>query len=339
MNVSIEDVAKRANVSISTVSRVLNGRNVVQATTRKRVEDAIEVLGYRPNVFARGLSLRKSHILGVVLPDLHGEFYSEVIRGANAEARQCGYSMLLSSVPAEDDGHGFMSAVGNQCIVDGLVVMVSEMNSRIRSVLADVKVPLVVLDAIVDGLQHDSVVIDQRGGATALMQHFVNLHPERPVVFIGGRKTNLDTIDRLAAYQSVLSAAGRQPVTRDVYYLDYMYDSAYRLAQENVLRWSKDRACVFTANDEMAAGVIEAASAHGLQIPRDIPLVGFDDTRIARLIRPRLTTVHVPMAEMGAAAIRMLSDRITEPAGPPRHVKLPAELIIRESCGGAPPSP
>ena len=109
MPASIEDVAKRANVSISTVSRVINRKKIVNAQTRERVEEAIKELGYRPNVFARGLMLRKSNILGLVLPDLHGEFYSEIIRGANQKTRELGYHLLVSSVSADDDGRDVLA--------------------------------------------------------------------------------------------------------------------------------------------------------------------------------------------------------------------------------------
>ena len=116
MAVSIADVASRANVSISTVSRVINGRAVVNEETKKRVEAAIAELGYRPNVYARGLMLKKPRVLGLMLPDIHGEFYSEIIRGANAKARQLGYHLLVSSIENEDDGETVLSAISDQLL-------------------------------------------------------------------------------------------------------------------------------------------------------------------------------------------------------------------------------
>src|ERR1700752_2673786 len=126
MPASIEDVAKLANVSISTVSRVINRRSLVNQETCKRVEAAIRELRYRPNAFARGLMLRKSGIVGLVLPDLHGEFYSEIIRGANVQAREMGHNLLLSSAMRGDDGEGWLSAIGQRALVDGLAMMVSD---------------------------------------------------------------------------------------------------------------------------------------------------------------------------------------------------------------------
>src|SRR3990172_2302580 len=123
---SIEDVARLANVSISTVSRVINRRPVVNKETCERVEAAIRELRYRPNAFARGLMLRKSGIVGLVLPDLHGEFYSEIIRGANSQAREMGHNLLVSSALPGDDAESWLAAIGQHGLVDGLAVMVSD---------------------------------------------------------------------------------------------------------------------------------------------------------------------------------------------------------------------
>ncbi|MEO1498738.1 MAG: LacI family DNA-binding transcriptional regulator [Planctomycetota bacterium] len=334
MPVSIEDVARRAGVSISTVSRVLNRRNIVNADTRKRVEKAIDALGYRPNVFARGLMLRRSNILGLVLPDLHGEFYSEIIRGANTKTRELGYHMLVSSVTADDDGHDVLSAVGTQGLVDGIIVMVTEMSSRIRSSLAGADLPLVVLDGDVPGVKHDSVVIDQQQGAEAMVRHLLDTAPDDRVLFIGGHEMNLDTRDRLEAYRRVLAEHGRPPAGDDVVHLDYRYETAFNYASGRVLQWAERPTTVFAANDEMAAGVVDAAIAATLRVPEDLKVVGFDDTRIAQLTRPRLTTVRVPKSDMGAAAIELLCARLSEPKRPSTKVTLETELVVRESCGG-----
>ncbi|TWT97643.1 Catabolite control protein A [Botrimarina colliarenosi] len=333
MAASIEDVAKKANVSISTVSRVLNRRNIVNAETCKRVEAAIAELGYRPNVFARGLMLRKSNVLGLVLPDLHGEFYSEIIRGANLKTRELGFHLLVSSVSADDDGQDVLSVVGAQGLVDGIVVMVTEMSSLIRRTLANSSTPLVVLDGDIQGAKHDTVTIDHHNGAEALVRYLVSSNPRGRIVFLGGHETNLDTIDRLNAYRKVLAEVGIRPDPDDIAHLDYSYETAFDFASERVRDWAASGVTVFAANDEMAAGVVDAAIAATLAVPDDLRVVGFDDTRIAQLTRPRLTTVHVPMAEMGSKAIELLCQRLAEPDRPSTRVTLPTRLVVRESCG------
>ncbi len=333
MPASIQDVANRAKVSISTVSRVLNRRNVVNETTRKRVESAISELDYSPNVFARGLMLRRSHILGLVLPGLHGEFYSEIIHGADKRAQALGYRLMVSSVAAEDDGSGLVNIVGDHGMVDGLAVLITEANARTRSTLERMKAPLVVLDGDFEGVKHDSVVIDQRLGAVAMMRHLVGELGARRVVFVGGPVTNIDTMERLGAYRSVMQEYGCDVAAGDVHHLDYEYDTAYELGLKRAKEWSRRRATVFAANDEMAAGVIAAANKVGVTVPDDLPVVGFDDTRVATMTRPRLTTVRVPMASMGAAAVDLLVQRIENPDRPATRLTLQPELVVRESCG------
>ena len=335
MTVSIEDVAKKANVSISTVSRVLNRRNIVNVNTRKRVESAIQELDYRPNVFARGLMLQRSNILGLVLPDLHGEFYSEIIRGANLRARQLGYQLMISSVVKSDDGSTVLSAVSQSGLVDGLAVMVSDIDARTRKTLSKVSIPFVVLDGDVEGVKHDSVVIDQRQGAEAMFRHLISNCGAKRTIFVGGPNTNFDTLERLTAYRSVLSEASIPIGRQDVFHLDYGYATAYELASKHVLQWSKSDASVFAANDEMAAGIIDAAIEQGISVPEQLRVVGFDDTRIAQMTRPRLTTVHVPMSSMGAAAVELLCQRLDDPQRAPRKITLQSELRVRNSCGAA----
>jgi LacI family transcriptional regulator len=336
MPASIEDVAKRANVSISTVSRVINRRELVNVKTRERVEEAIRELRYRPNAFARGLMLRKSGIIGLVLPDLHGEFYSEIIRGANLQAREMGTNLLLSSALPGDDAQSWLAALGQRALLDGLAVMVSDtMASGIGPALAELGLPIVVLDGEIDGVEHDTVVIDQRQGVEAMMRHLLNERGMQRIVFVGGLKTNIDTQARYKAYCDMLREAGRILNADDVYYLDYTHESAYRLAMSEVRNWAGEGSCVFAANDEMASGIIAGAMARDVEVPQQLAVVGFDDTRMAQMTKPMLTTVRVPMSNMGATAIELLCQRIAEPEREAKTVSLPAELIVRDSSGAA----
>ena len=334
MAASIEDVAKKANVSISTVSRVINRRELVNVRTCERVEQAIRELRYRPNAFARGLMLGKSGIVGLVLPDLHGEFYSEIIRGANLQAREMGTNLLLSSALPGDDAQRWLAALGQHALLDGLAVMVSDtMATDIGPALAELQLPIVVLDGEINGVEHDTVVIDQRQGALDVMQHLLDDCRKRRIIFVGGLKTNIDTQARYQAYFDALTKAELNVNTDDVYYLDYTYESAYRLASSNVGNWAGEVACVFAANDEMAAGIIAGAIARGVSVPDELAVVGFDDTRVAQMTKPLLTTVRVPMSTMGATAIELLCQRIAEPQRQSTTVSLSAALMVRESSG------
>lgn len=335
MAASIADVARLANVSISTVSRVLNRRELVNPQTCARVQSAIAQLGYTPNAFARGLMLRKSNVVGLMLPDLHGEFYSEVIRGANEQARTFGYNLMISSARDEEEGRTLLESLQQRTLLDGVAIMVSELSDHVQEALRDLRLPYVLLDADVEGTLHDCVIIDQRHGAAALMRHLLGRCRAQRVVFIGGLATNVDTIARYEAYRQVLAEFERPLRDEDVHYLDYEYDTAYEFALEHVARWQGPGSAVFAANDEMAAGVLAAAQAAAVPLPERLQVVGFDDTRIARMTRPALTTVRVPMSRMGAEALRLLCERIADPQRAASRVILRPELVIRESCGGA----
>jgi LacI family transcriptional regulator len=153
------------------------------------------------------------------------------------------------------------------------------------------------------------------------------------VVFVGGLETNLDTMERLAAYRDVMNACGLAIRPADILHLDYRYEPAYQLGLECVAEWAEDDACIFAANDEMAAGIIDAAIEQGIGVPTQLRVVGFDDTRIAQMTRPRLTTVHVPMSSMGASAVELLCQRLDEENRPATKLTLQSELIVRVSCG------
>lgn len=334
MAVSIDDVAQLAQVSISTVSRVINNRtDLVNEKTRQRVDAAIKQLGYKPNAFARGLMLRRSEIVGLILPDLHGEFYSEIIRGANLQARTSGYNLMVSSLGDGDAGDTLLSALQQRAILDGVAVMVSEMTDQTQEVLSKFNLPFVLLDDDVSGIPHDSVVIDQHHGAAELARHLVSKCGVKRIVFVGGPPKNVDSNARLESFRAVLAQNNMAIAPADVYHLDYEYETAFELAADEVKRWAGAGHCVFAANDEMAAGVLAAAAARGLNIPRDLAVVGFDDTRIAKMTRPLLTTVRVPMSRMGAQAVELLCQRVAEPQREPTRLSLKPELVVRESCG------
>lgn len=335
MAASIEDVARHAKVSISTVSRVVNRRELVNAKTRARVESAIRELGYQPNAFARALMLRRSEIVGLVLPDLHGEFYSEIIRGANARARDLGYNLVISSTRDGDESHSLLHAVQQRTILDGLAVMVSEVTHHVQEALRGLRLPFVVLDDAIETAPHDSVIIDQRHGAQAMMDHLLGPCGAQRIIFVGGQVTNVDTMARYAVYGERLAAAGRPAAAEDVFYLDYAYETAFALARTHVRAWAGPRNCVFAANDEMAAGIIAAATTAGIRVPDELAVVGFDDTRVARMTHPPLTTVRVPMSEMGARAIELLCGRLAEPDRPTVRISLQPELVVRASCGAS----
>lgn len=329
---SIQDVAAAAGVSTATVSRVLNNPDLVSATTAERVRKAIEQLGYKPNLFAQGLMTRKSHVLGFALPDIFGEFYSELLRGADAEARRQGYHLLVGSESRKPD-----SAVPNGNLafrlVDGLAVMITEPNDRILKQAKDLRLPVVLMDLEVDDPTVDCVIVDNKSGAREATEHLLSSVAPARLFFVGGPRENFDTVERAAEFTRVLKAHNHAPGAEQVVFGRYAVEWGYLWAAQQLTKGGPGlRGCaVLAGNDEIALGILQAAQDHKLKVPDELRIVGFDDTRIASLVRPSLSTVRVPLAEVGATAISTLISRLKNPSRAPERVHIPTKLIVRES--------
>jgi LacI family transcriptional regulator len=337
---SIQDVAASAGVSTATVSRVLNNAGLVAPETAKRVLKAIADLGYKPNLFAQGLMTRKSHVLGFALPDIHGEFYSELLRGADAEARRLGYHLLVSSEAHSRDEQSRQGSLAFG-LIDGLAVMITEPNEALLKEAQDATLPLVVLDADLRARGFDSVVVDNRAGTRAATAHLLSstgspgATPPDRCCFVGGPRGNFDTHHRAEAFsQTLREHTGKEPGPDQVSFGDYSLQWGERWAADAHSRGRLIGSGVLAGNDEIALGILQTARQLGVRVPEQLRIVGFDDTRLASLVRPSLSTVRVPLAEVGAAAVRALVARIDDPEHEPQTVTLSTALVIRESSGG-----
>jgi LacI family transcriptional regulator len=331
---SIHDVASAAKVSIATVSRVLNNPRLVSPETAARVRDVIRRIGYAPNRFAQGLITRRSRVLGIVLPDIHGEFYSELLRGAEKEARAAGYHLLIAPRPpgeAEEPESAF-SGLG---LVDGLAVMITESASTLMRRGSEPSLPTVILDTDLHGRGVDSVVIDNAGGTREAVCHLLESTSPEALCFVGGPESNFDSQQRATAFRRAIEEAGGQVAPRQIRFGEYSSAWGEHWAQEQVRRRNEAPLGILAGNDEIAVGIIQGAMSAGVRIPEQWRLIGFDDTRLATLIRPRLTTVRVPMMEVGSAAIRLLLRRIAMPDAEITCTCLPTSLVVRESSVAA----
>lgn len=327
--VSIEDVAGRAGVSTATVSRVLNNPELVAPATAERVQRAIAELEYRPNLFAKGLMTRKSHVLGIALPDIYGEFYSELLRGADSEARRLGYHLLVSS-EARLNGKGASSSLAFG-LVDGLALMITEPNDALLKEAIRLDVPLVVLDSEVKGAKFDSVVVDNDVGTREAVEHLLQGTPAARCCFVGGPKENFDTQARVRTFTQVLKARGHDVKADQASFGEYSTEWGEKWALERHKAGKLKGSAVLCGNDEIAYGIMLVAQDSGLSVPKDVRLVGFDDSRLGRLMRPRLSSVRMPAAEVGAAAVQALVMRVSDSARAPRQLRLATNLIVRES--------
>jgi LacI family transcriptional regulator len=321
---TIKEVAARAGVSVATVSRALNGIGPVKQATLDRVKEAARTLRFVPHSGARSLSTRTTHTVGLVLPDLHGEFFSEVIRGADLAARRRGYHLIVSgSHNNPDDLTAVLHAMRGR--VDGLILMSPEL--AVDGIVSEVPAAMPVVTVNVEAKRFGSVTIDNYGGSRAMMRHLTALAHDR-VAFIAGPAENADAAERLRGYREGCS-------THLEIEGDFSEASGYAAALKIVALDPRPTA-IFAANDAMAVGALFALREKHIRVPEDIALVGFDDIPIARYVTPRLTTVTVAIAELGRRAFELLLETIgNKTTRRPPHETLSTTLVVRESCGAA----
>jgi LacI family transcriptional regulator len=329
---SIQDVADAAKVSIATVSRVLNNPEVVSEVTAAKVREAIAKLGYVPNPFAQGLITRASRVLCFALPDMFGEFYSELIRGADAQAHQLGYHLLVSSEARGTPNSPQQAKSGlGLGLADGLAVMITEPGALAWQSTGDRSTPVVLIDVEVNQPGVDCVLVDNAVGTTQAVEHLLqNVKPDR-LFFVGGPAENFDTRARADAFTAALVRCGHTPRPDQISFGRYDLAWGSDWFSKHLNPQYRTGLGVLAANDEIALGVLHAAEDANLSVPGDIKLVGFDDTRLASLVRPKLSSVRVPLTEVGAAAISLLAERIEDPDRETRRIRLDTTLVVRES--------
>ncbi len=319
--VTIKEVAAQAGVSVATISRVLNGKGPVREETVRRVMETCQALHFTPHGIARSLSLRRTHTIGLLLPDLHGEFFSEVIRGVDAQARRTSYHLLVSGFRSDrQEMIAVFRAIRGR--VDGLIVMSPDREAAALTSHLPGGFPLVLLNSVAGAAQ--AITIDNYGGARSLMSHFRQLGHRR-IAFVRGPEQNADAAERLRGY--------RDSVAEAVEFEGNFTEAAGYEAGRHMLSMQGTPEALFAANDAMAVGALSAFRERGVRVPEDIALAGFDDVPISRYLTPPLTTVKVDLAELGRRAFDMLVTGITDEDFEERHEILPTTLVIRESCG------
>jgi LacI family transcriptional regulator len=331
MSVTIRDVAKAAGVSVATVSRAFNDSGPVHAETRQRIREVARAMRYVPNSAARTLTTAKANACGVLLPDLYGEFFSEVIRGIDQSARRDGYHLLVSS--SHDDQEELEAAVrAMRGRVDGLILMTPNMDAHAIAANLPDQLPVVLINAGDAADDFDTVSVDNYGGAYAMVRHLLAQGRDR-VAIITGSPRNQDARERLRGYSAAIWDAGAE--WREAWELagDFTETGGYRAGLALAALDPRPNA-VFAANDAMAIGALSAFRDAGLHVPVDIAVGGFDDVPMARFMSPPLTSVHVANSDLGVQAMTTLLDAIRERnCHQRRHTVLPATLMIRDSCG------
>ncbi|WP_347709275.1 catabolite control protein A [Bacillus sp. FJAT-47783] len=330
MNVTIYDVAREANVSMATVSRVVNGNPNVKPTTRKKVLEAIERLGYRPNAVARGLASKKTTTVGVVIPDVSSTFYSELARGIEDIATMYKYNIILSNSDQNKDKelHLLNTMLGKQ--VDGIVFMSGNITDEHVEEFKRSPVPIVLAASFDKNGEIPSVNINYEQGAYDAVKFLADKGHQQIAYVSGPMEEPVNKIKKLAGYRRALEESNLPFNEELVIEGDYTYDSGIE-AFEKLMNVTPRPTAIFVGTDEMALGVIHSAQDNGLSVPEDVDIVGFDNTRLATMVRPQLTTVVQPTYDIGAVAMRLLTKLMDKETVDEHTVELPHRIEIRQS--------
>lgn len=330
--VTIKDVAREAQVSVASVSRALNGNGGVTAETERRIREVAARLRYVPHGAARSLITRRTHTVGALLPDLYGEFFSELIRGIDLAARTRGLHLLVSSShDGTEDAAAAVRAMRGR--VDGMLILSSRADlSFLQANLPDT-LPTVLLNSAVQDAGYNVLNIDNVGGASAMVRHLLDVGHRR-IAFIGGPEGNFDGQQRELGYRSAMAERAPDAPVR-VLAGDFTEESGYRAGQQLLATGERPDA-VFAGNDMMAVGCLSAFREAGLEVPRDIAVAGFDDIPIARYVAPTLTTVRVRIVDLGRTALERLAALLDASDQKPASADtLGCEIVVRESCGAS----
>lgn len=329
---SLEDVARKAGVSRSTVSRVINNDPNVKLETRERVLKVIEEERYNPNAVARSMVTGRTQVIGVVVPHEYHIFFNDpyyfpaLLEGVSSTTTQRDYAMLLWVRQSGEDEGIFYRRILQNGLMDGVIIASASTKNPLVSYLAEMGIPLAMVER--PGFHEDQVcyvTVDNGSATRGVVEHLIGLGRRR-IGIIAGTEDNMDGQERLESFRRAMHDAGlpNDLVVNGEFQRREAYEAAKILIAQQV-------DAIFACSDMMAQGAYEALQEAGRRIPDDVAVVGFDDLPTAVRLRPPLTTVRQPLREKGAVATSLLLDVIERKVTEAQHVVLPTELIIRAS--------
>lgn len=329
---SMQDVARLANVSVATVSAVVNAKGTVSSALTHRVRTAMQALDYHPDHRARSLRMGHSNIIGVIVPDVTNSFFAEIVRAVEASSEEKGYSVILSDSnndPGRERRH--LATLCSQR-VDG-VVLASSVSEAAHDRLTLRRFPIVFVDAVPVGVENECVVVDNVEGAYIAVRHLIDLGHRR-IAIISGLLDRSVGLDRMNGYRKALQEAGLPTPLEFLKHGDFLVESGYRCGLE-LMQLPVPPTAIFSCNNRMTLGLMRALSELEISCPGRLSVVGFDDADWQTTFSPRLTCVAQPTNEIGKRATEMLLDRIHSAEGHPsrKHPKviLRAALQVRQS--------
>jgi LacI family transcriptional regulator, galactose operon repressor len=328
---TIADVARHANVSIATVSRVLNGTTPVQPEKADRVRLAMDELRFVPRHAARVLASKHTHTIGLVLSDISGAFFLPMLKGIEAGAHEAGYDLLIHSTKKEGPSRRPLGEHNT----DGLLIFTDSLDHRELHHLYNMDFPIVLLHQTPpDSMNIPVIAVENKDGAAMLVNHLIEMHGRRRIVFLQGPEGHEDSVWRERGYREALEAHNILFNPELVTSGGFDEDEAFAAIQQMLLDGIEFDA-IFAGDDDSAIGAMRALKLGGRHIPQDVAVVGFDDVPFARYLFPPLTTVRAPIEQVGREAVRQLV-RLMNGQQAEALTLMRTELVIRESCGCLP---
>lgn len=328
---TIMDVARKAGVSTATVSRVINSINNVSEETVRRVEDAIEALHYTPSAAAQDLAKQATHSIGLLVPEISGMFFQPMLRGIESGASNAGYDLIVQTTqnPLTNDKQRRKLAEHN---TDGLLVFAGSLDAEELTRMNRRNFPVVLLfQNPSKGIKLPSVTIENVAGTRQLINHLIEEHHRRRIVFLRGPDRHEDSAWREKGY---IESLRDHNILLDPALIS-QGSFSHRMAHHSINQMIKSGSpfdAVFAGDDEAALGVLLALCEAGLRVPEDVAVVGFDDQSFSSTLLPPLTTVRAPIQEVGQQAVQLLLRKM-QGEDVNTHLVLPTELVLRQSCG------
>ncbi|RPJ49741.1 MAG: LacI family transcriptional regulator, partial [Acidobacteria bacterium] len=326
--VSIKDIARVAQVSHPTVSRALRHSPLVNPETAEKIRQIADTMGYRANAVARGLVTKKTWTIGAVVTTIADPFIGEVASGVEELANDNGYSVILANCNADPDRELRVVRLFEERRVDGILILSSRVGALYMPLLSELRVPIVLINSHHPDQFAHSVMIDNLGGSLAAVQHLIQLGHRR-IAYLGEQYGLQSDTERYAGYRQALVLADFPFTPELVVHANGKAEGSLP-AMNRLLALDNPPTAVFCYNDLTAIGALRAIRLHGLRVPDDISVVGFDDLAIASYTDPPLTTVRQPKQQMGRMAVEILCNLISG-AQEQTQMKVPGELIVRES--------
>jgi LacI family transcriptional regulator len=335
-DLTLDDIAKKAGTSRSTVSRVINGQPYVRQDVRERVLKVVQETGFHPNLAARSLASQRSWMIGLVLPRNVSSFFTDpyfprLTQGIAQACNQHNYTLGLFLVGTPEDEEKIYPRVARKGLLDGILVQSGEIGDQLISRLVNANMPFLVVGRPFHEENVSYIDVDNVQAAHQAVSHLVRLGYRRIGTITGMIKSTV-SMDRKEGYLQALVDSGLPVEKSLIVEGDFTEAGSYR-AMRQLLGAKPD--AVFAASDMMALGAMRAVREAGLDVPGDVAFVGFDDIPLVPVPNPALTTVHQPITELGAKAVEVLIDLMENETRRPRRVIMETELVIRESCGAA----